>query len=92
MPCRDYDDNGSSTIALYRQRNDELASMLCEACRTMQQYGVIPNGRIAVWWKKHQEADRAAEFMRRKQLEEDKKRKEAMKKLTPEERKLLGVK
>lgn len=91
MPCRDYDDNGASTIAYYRQRNDEFARMLCSMCAEFEARGIkLPPG-VAPWYERHKEADMRAMEAKRKQEKEDKIRKDAMKKLTAQEAKLLGV-
>lgn len=76
-------------------RLNELVSMLCTMCSNMseaKQDRIIYNGRnstarkLADWWEVHQEADK-------ERLAKDRKTriKNALKKLTPEEKELLGL-
>lgn len=91
MPCRDYYADSDSNASFYRQRADELSSMLCEACSLLEysQHGL--QGRLAVWWKKHKEADRAAAAAAKKREDNKRKKKAALNKLTAEEIRLLGI-
>lgn len=92
MPCRDWDDSGASTVRYYQQRNDELSSMLCEACAQIERAKIhFPSARLSRWWENHKEQDRKAKEAAIKRLELDKKKQKAMNKLTKEELRLLGI-
>lgn len=94
MPCRDYPDTNTvarSTYDYERAKLDEVTQMLCVMCNTMETLKIDIPDTVAPWWTQHK-----AEDMRRAALEEaeaTRKRqvRAALKKLTKEERKLLGI-
>jgi hypothetical protein len=102
MPCHDSRNDPPATQYNYPQPTDtwaetrrhELARMLCEACGLL--FPIIPPGTLVsnelrAWWEQHQREDAA-----RKLLEETKQtayevKQAALKKLTPKERRVLGL-
>lgn len=90
MPCRD---DGYDVGPSLQQRNDELARMLCQACTALENLGQIRNVSVPLteWWEAHKVADarRQAEEWQR-EVDESMKR-QVLRKLTPLERKLLGL-
>lgn len=92
MPCRDYSD--AEERAQYRERIDFLARNLCWVLGTLEvkNYKLHLPSELAEWWTEHKKRD-----LERKQKESwaavDKaKKQQAIKKLTKEEQKLLGIK
>lgn len=106
MPCRDYYDDHpeqyyADTVRDLRKQISFAESALCAALRHIEKaYDADPvnyidcddagikQSELRSWYKKHKELDtkhRAAERKRQQ-------RKEILAKLTPEERKILGVK
>jgi len=53
---------------------------------------ILRDDEVREWWEQHQEADRKAREARERKAREAKIRKEALAKLTPEEKKILGIK
>jgi hypothetical protein len=103
MPCRDYQSDSYSSpedswqFRELKERADMLARIACKAMTELAEQGraeflVLRDDEVREWWHKHQEADRKA----REAAEEKKRiaqvRREALKKLTAEERKALGIK
>lgn len=99
MPCSDYETN---TRVEYREnpeikyRLDKVTRLLCGLCRKLEGHELFKhilkdNKELNTWWIEHQEQDRKeairlAEIKRKKIL-----KKNALAKLTPEERKLLNL-
>lgn len=95
MPCRDYDD-GPSTYTIQQDKIDKLTRMLCETLTHVDEsgYNTILNKRskeVAQWWSEHQELDRALRAAEATALRRKADKKAALAKLTPQERKLLGL-
>lgn len=98
MPC--YTEVTEEDIAArYRsefRHNSDVAEMLCSVLRKEEREGVLIaewyGDTVARWWKEHQERDRKKNEAERKAKKERDKRKAAVDKLTPEERRLLGIK
>jgi hypothetical protein len=87
------DEDNSTSV---KQRLDNLTNLLCNHCTNMskkEQKTVIYDGRnpqarkLADWWEEHQEWDKA----RIKEEEKEIKKQKILKKLTKEERELLGL-
>ena len=74
---------------LSKAEADEMVKTLCSKCQTIdpKQYSL----ELQIWWRDHQEAD--ARRLRREiaRAENDAARAVALEKLTPFERKLLGL-
>ena len=98
MPCRDYEsDNGYSMREDYKAQCDRLARIACAAMEELVKQGkadflVLKNEEVRTWWEAHVEADRKekariAELERRERV-----KREALERLTDEEKELLGLK
>ena len=97
MPCRDYEsDEGYSMKEQYKAQCDKLARIACAAMEELVKQGkedflVLKNPEVAEWWAAHVKADkkekaRIAEKERRERV-----KKEALDRLTDEEKELLGL-
>lgn len=99
MACRDYPSNddpraGSPTV---QDRLDQATRLLCELCRTiiaraMYEDLIEPSGELSEWWHIHQEKDRIRLLMEQTRKLEEERKQAVLAKLTPEDRKLLGLK
>lgn len=103
MPCSD----GRGSIAAWdlarkegelRRRNDSLSRIACELARWVEGYGPVINNippefskETRDWWAAHKRVDAAREAEEAKRLRIRQVKEAAIKKLTPEERKVLGV-
>lgn len=89
MPCRD-DYPPGPTI---HDQKVELEKMLCRACKLLDanevDYSMYLD--LSEWWYKHQEEDRKRIEAKKAEREKKKIRKAALEKLTPAERKALGL-
>jgi cytosine/adenosine deaminase-related metal-dependent hydrolase len=104
MPCRSYEDDyrtGSPTESWQykelKENNDKLARIACKAMTELVKQGtadflVIRDDEVREWWEKHQEADRKAQEAKAEKARLAKAKKDALAKLTPEEKKILGLK
>lgn len=102
MPCQSYEsswarNSDDSEVRKLKKEADKLARIACKALTELEENGVaevllLKDDEVREWWAKHQEDDRkAAEALAKRQLEA-KMRKEALSKLTDEEKRLLGIK
>ena len=102
MPCKDYEDydryaDYQKDIKALEKQNDRLARIACKAMTALSADGhadflLLKDEEVREWWVKHQEADRKA---REAELEKQrliKLKADALAKLSPEERKVLGIK
>ena len=103
MPCRDYEGpsyTSPTTSWEYKdlqKQNDRLARIACKAMDELVKQGkadflILRDDEVREWWEKHQEADRKAQEEREKKQRIAKIRKEALAKLSDEEKKILGIK
>ena len=104
MPCQSYDDDhhtGSPTESWQykdlKKINDRLARIACKAMTELVEQGkadflVIRDDEVREWWNKHQEADRKAKEQAAEKRRINKMKKEALAKLTDEEKAVLGIK
>ena len=104
MPCRSYEDDyrdGSPTESWqYRElkaNNDKLARIACKAMTELESNSIgafllLKDDEVRTWWLAHKEADRKAQEARVEKARVAKVRRDALKKLTDEERKVLGIK
>lgn len=99
MPCRsDYPDDSSSYSSGVRDELDNVTALLCSTLTSLQFINTAAlsellrqSPALAKWWGDHQAADRkreAEEKLKRKEKDDIQK---AIKKLSPRERKLLGI-
>lgn len=105
MPCLSYEDDsrtGSPTQSWqYKElkaNNDKLARIACKAlfelervCGSHDLKLVEDDQEVAEWWTAHKEADRKAMEARLRKAHEAVVRKQALDKLSDEEKKILGI-
>jgi hypothetical protein len=96
MPCWDTHGTCESTHEkeLWARHDSEVAEFLCQAMQAIDSGGApvpLPPGVMA-WWEEHQDRDRRRAVIALRQAEEAGIRQAALAKLTPYERKLLGLK
>ena len=96
MPCRSYEDD-YRTVKELEENNDKLARIACKAITELVKSGyadflVLKDDEVREWWEKHQEADRKAQEAKLEKARLSKLKKAALAKLTPEEKKILGIK
>jgi hypothetical protein len=95
MPCRSGDEDCAGESYRTTVKLDKLTRMLCDALTKLERTSVQLVRTLSLetqeWWAEHKEADRAriAEEERLKGITQAKAH--ALKKLTPKERKLLGL-
>ena len=105
MPCRDWeghDDNSDyylRDLHAAQRKNDQLAQMLCALCGKLE--GTVAKGLIAStpglerWWKAHKKADELRRVEEKRKADEAARKQrikqQALGKLTPEERRELGL-
>lgn len=97
MPCMSYDDRPDYSNREWKSKTDKLARIACKAMTELVEQGkadflILRDDEVREWWEQHQEADRKAREERERREYEAQIRKEAIAKLTPEERKVLGIK
>lgn len=104
MPCMSYEDDyrsGSPTDSWqYKElkaNNDRLARIACKALTELESNGIgdfllLKDDEVREWWHQHQEADRRAQEAKLEKQRLAKIKKDALKKLTDEEKKVLGIK
>jgi ABC-type cobalamin/Fe3+-siderophores transport system ATPase subunit len=97
MPCRDYEfDYGDRSVL--SEQNDKLARIACNALNAFAKADpeavekfLSKNKEAREWWSKHQEADRAEKERKLEENRVKKLKKEALSKLSDEEKKALGL-
>lgn len=102
MPCQSYESNWANDysdekIKKLKAECDKLARIACAAMTELEKQGredflVLKNEEVGHWWAAHKEADRKereriAEIERKEQVKKD-----ALARLTDEEKELLGLK
>lgn len=104
MPCRSYEDeyrSGEPTDSWqYKElkaNNDKLARIACKAMTELVKSGyadflVLKDDEVREWWEQHQEADRKAREKEERKKERTRLRRQALKKLSEEEKIALGLK
>ena len=103
MPCRDYGSDSYSSPTdtwQYREmkdRADMLARIACKAMTELVKSGyadflVLKDDEVRDWWEKHQEADRKAREKEERKQQKAKLRRQALRKLSEEEKIALGIK
>ena len=102
MPCQSYDDNWRSydsdrdKVNELKKQADMLARIACKALDELEKNKIedmllLRDDEVRTWWKKHKEDDareqaRVAEVERKQRI-----KKEALAKLSTEEREILGL-
>ena len=102
MPCRDYesddwDYDNSREVAKLKKQVDRLARIACKAMDELVKSGyadflLLKDDEVREWWEAHQEADRKAKEAEAEKRRKDKIKKDALAKLSDEEKKVLGIK
>ena len=104
MPCRSYEDDyrsGSPTESWQykelKENNDKLARIACKAMTELVKSGhadflILKDDEVREWWDKHQEDDRKAQEAKAERARRAKLKKDALAKLSDEEKKILGIK
>lgn len=94
MPCMSYEADYTPTDSTKSLR-DKLARIACKAMTQLERVdptnNLFKNKEAKDWWTEHKIADARAMDAKRKQAEAKALRKAALDKLTPEEKKVLGV-
>ena len=104
MPCKSYEDDyrsGSPTDSWqYKElkaNNDKLARIACKAMTELESNSIgdfllLKDDEVRTWWLAHKEADRKAQEAAVEKARVAKVKRDALKKLTDEEKKVLGIK
>jgi ABC-type cobalamin/Fe3+-siderophores transport system ATPase subunit len=97
MPCRDYEYDDRDGITKLKAQNDKLARIACKALAELEKNGVedlllLGDDEVRDWWKAHKEADAKAAAEKAEKARLAKLRREALSKLSDEEKKVLGIK
>jgi hypothetical protein len=104
MPCMSYENDHHSgpptdswEYQELKKTNDKLARIACKVMTELVAHGkadflVLKDDELREWWEKHQEADRKAREAAEAKKRLAQVRREALSKLTPEEKKALGIK
>jgi hypothetical protein len=104
MPCKSYEDDyrsGSPTDSWqYKElkaNNDKLARIACKAMTELESNSIgdfllLKDDEVRTWWLAHKEADRKAQEAAAEKARVAKVKRDALKKLTDEEKKVLGIK
>lgn len=97
MPCRDYEsDNGFEMREHYKAQCDKLARIACAAMEELVKQGkadflVLKNEEVRTWWEAHVEADRKEKARIAEKERRERVKREALDRLTDEEKELLGL-
>lgn len=102
MPCMSYDTNWARTstdrdVKALKKEADKLARIACKALQALEDMGkedflLLKDDEIRVWWAAHKEADRAAREAERVKQERKEAKERVLARLTDEEKALLGLK
>lgn len=102
MPCQSYDTawaTGSSDyeVRKLKQEADRLARIACKAMEALTRadqadFLLLKDDEVREWWIRHQEDDRRAQEKEAARLRREQVKKDALAKLTAEEREALGIK
>lgn len=101
MPCMSYDTNWASSsndreVRKLKQECDKLARIACKAMTELVKSGygdflVLKDDEVREWWEKHQEDDRKAQEARLEKERRAQVKKEALAKLSDDEKQVLGI-
>lgn len=93
MPCRNGNEDDYLAIEAKAKAELDLATRVaCKAMRYLEGMGAsFPDSETARWWRDHKEQDRLRLKREQEERKAKMKKKAALAKLTPEERKLLGL-
>ena len=101
MPCMSYDTNWASSsndreVRKLKQECDRLARIACKAMTELVKSGygdflVLKDDEVREWWEKHQEDDHKAQEARLEKERRAQVKKEALAKLSDDEKQVLGI-
>jgi hypothetical protein len=95
MPCSSSDGMSSSGHDYEAHRKlERLTRVSCEIMAALEKIGLAPEQfgpEVQTWWAEHKAADERREAAARAQAQREEHRAAALAKLTPEERKALGL-
>ena len=102
MPCRDfYSDSSSSSsdteVKKLKVRADMLARIACKAMTELEKNGIedfllLQDDELRNWWKQHKIDDEKAASAKKEKARLAKLKRDALSKLSDEEKKVLGIK
>jgi len=104
MPCRDYESDhyntGNATtneMKKLKAQADKLARIACKAMTALeeleqQDFVLLQDDEVREWWAQHKIADAKAAAAKAERARVAKIKREALSKLSDEERKVLGIK
>ncbi len=99
MPCRDYESDNyhSSENTKLKAQADRLARIACKVMTALEAEGkedfiMLQDEEVREWWIAHKIADEKERKRREAEERRLRIRKEALSKLSAEERKVLGIK
>jgi hypothetical protein len=92
MPCYDERSSPAYVAREFKERLDKATRVACTLLTKMHPRDIreLPK-EIQEWWGDHQELDRQREMREQEARERKRKKKAALAKLSPEERKVLGI-
>jgi hypothetical protein len=100
MPCSDERGTNADYISsAFQEKIDKLTRLLCEANRVIDHLelkhrrspGPSRSRELREWWEDHKRMDKEREEQAKRIKQEYRIRQEARNKLTPEERRVLGI-
>jgi len=97
MPCRSYEDEDNHEVERLRKQVDKLARIACKAMDTLEKEGkedflLLKDDEVRTWWSAHKIADAKAAAEKAEKARVAKVKREALSKLSDEERRVLGIK
>ena len=92
-----YDDRPDYSDREWKTKTDKLARIACKAMTELVEQGkadflILRDDEVREWWEQHQEADRKAREKEERKQQKAKLRRQALLKLTEEEKIALGLK
>ena len=97
MPCMSYDDDPGASLREQKKKTDMLARIACKALTELEKEGhadflLLKDEEVRSWWEAHKIADAKAQAKKLEQEERERVKQEALAKLSPLEKKVLGIK
>lgn len=90
MPCKDPDADVEYAREAAQEIN-KLTDMLCRALRMLEKRVKRLPDDISDWWKAHQANDLLRQEDERRRRRDEQTRQQALRRLSPREQKLLGI-
>jgi phage terminase Nu1 subunit (DNA packaging protein) len=92
-----YDDDPGASLREQKKKTDMLARIACKALAELEKGGqadslLSEDKEVRTWWEAHKIADAKAQAKRLEEEERARVKKEALAKLSPLEKKVLGIK